>query len=408
MDASEPVVVNVEAFVAFTIAILLLFIGKECTQRSALLRQYSIPEPVIGGFLCAATVAVLYYGFDRQVNFSLNARDMLLLYFFAGIGLRANLKTLIEGGRPLFILLALAASFIILQNLMGMGVATMFGMDPKAGLLSGSISLTGGVGTVLAWAPTFVEELGIENALELGVASNTVGLIAACVVGGPIARYLLNRHKVEPSGDAELDIGVQHDAGQHTELTYYGVLWAWLWLNVTLITGYSLNESLEEAGVRLPMFVSCLLAGILIGNLGRWLTRNRKRRWEEQGTLGLALISDICLGMFLTMALMGLQLWELEGLLGYISVVMVLQITLSVLFTAVLVYRLMGRNYDAVVVSAGFGGITLGSTATAIVNMTAVTQQYGASHQAFIIVPLVCGFFIDIVNALAIGFFVGL
>lgn len=405
---STPIVIQIEGFVAFTIAILLLFVGKAITHRSALLRQYSIPEPVIGGFVCAATVAVLYYGFGRQVMFDLEARDVLLLYFFAGIGLRADIATLIKGGRPLFILLILASSFIVLQNLLGMGVAGAFGMDPKAGLLSGSISLTGGVGTTLAWAPTFVEELGIANAMELGVASNTVGLIAACVIGGPIARYLMQRHRIQPSGDADLDIGVRHDADHTTTLTYYGVLWAWLWLNVCLILGYSLNESLEEAGVKLPMFVSCLIAGIVLGNLGRWLGRNRERRWEAEGQQGLALISDICLGMFLTMALMGLQLWELEGLLAYLSVAMGLQITLSILFTVFLVYRLMGRNYDSVVVSAGFGGITLGSTATAIVNMTAVTQQYGASHQAFIIVPLVCGFFIDIVNALVIGFFVGL
>ncbi|MBY5921712.1 sodium/glutamate symporter [Ferrimonas balearica] len=405
---STPIVIQIEGFVAFTIAILLLFVGKAITQRSSLLRQYSIPEPVIGGFVCAATVAVLYYGFGRQVMFDLEARDALLLYFFAGIGLRADIATLIKGGRPLFVLLILASSFIVLQNLLGMGVAGAFGMDPKAGLLSGSISLTGGVGTTLAWAPTFVEELGIANAMELGVASNTVGLIAACVIGGPIARYLMQRHKIQPSGDADLDIGVRHDADHTTTLSYYGVLWAWLWLNVCLILGYSLNESLEEAGVKLPMFVSCLIAGIVVGNLGRWLGRNRERRWEAEGQQGLALISDICLGMFLTMALMGLQLWELEGLLAYLSVAMGLQITLSILFTLFLVYRLMGRDYDAVVVSAGFGGITLGSTATAIVNMTAVTQQYGASHQAFIIVPLVCGFFIDIVNALVIGFFVGL
>ncbi|MBY6186462.1 sodium/glutamate symporter [Marinobacter hydrocarbonoclasticus] len=408
MTPSTPVPIAIEGFVSFTIAILLLFIGKEITHRSELLRRYSIPEPVIGGFLCAATVGVLYYGFDRMVSFNLEARDVLLLYFFAGIGLRAEIATLIKGGRPLFTLLFLASTFIVLQNLLGMGVAGLYGMDPKAGLLSGSISLTGGVGTTLAWAPTFVEELGIANAMELGVASNTVGLIAACVIGGPIARYLIQRHSVQPSGDTDLDVGVQFDEGERTRLSYYGVLWAWLWLNVCLILGYSLNESLEEAGVRLPMFVSCLIAGIVVGNLGRWLARNRKKRWAAEGEQGLAMISDICLGMFLTMALMGLQLWELEGLLGYLTVAMGLQISLSVLFTVLLVYRLMGKNYDSVVVSAGFGGITLGSTATAIVNMTAVTQQYGASHQAFIIVPLVCGFFIDIVNALVIGFFVGL
>ncbi len=408
MPVSDPILVPVEGFVSFTIAILLLFIGKSLTQRSGLLRKYSIPEPVIGGFVCAASVAVLYYVFGRQIEFDLEARDALLLYFFAGIGLRAELATLVKGGRPLFTLLLLASSFIVLQNLLGMAVAGGFGMDPKAGLLSGSISLTGGVGTTLAWAPTFIDELGIANAMELGIASNTVGLIAACVIGGPIARYLIQRHRIQPSGDSDLDIGVQHDDEHRTHLSYYGVLWAWLWLNVCLMLGYSLNETLEEAGVKLPMFVSCLIAGILVGNLGRWLSRNRVRQWADEGQQGLALISDICLGMFLTMALMGLKLWELEGLVGYLSVAMGLQVALSISFTLLLVYRLMGKNYDAVVVSAGFGGITLGSTATAIVNMTAVTQQYGASHQAFIIVPLVCGFFIDIVNALVIGFFVGL
>ncbi len=407
MDIPAPTLIEVDGFVAFTIAIVLLFFGKGCTLKSNLLRQYSIPEPVIGGFACAAVVALLYYVFDYQLIFDLSVRDSMLLYFFAGIGLNAELKTLLSGGRSLFILLLLAAVFIVLQNLLGMGVASTFGMDPKAGLLSGSISLVGGVGTTLAWAPTFIDEIGVANAMELGVASNTVGLIAACVVGGPIARYLMQRHKVQPSGDADLDIGVQHDADRETSLTYYGVLWAWLWLNITLILGHIINEGLEDAGVRLPLFVSCLVAGILIGNIGRSLART-KGRWDEEGKLGSAMISDLCLGIFLTMALMGLQLWELEGLLGYISVVMVLQIALSILFTLFIVYRLMGRNYDAVVVSAGFGGITLGSTATAIVNMTAVTRQYGASHQAFIIVPLVCGFFIDIVNAMAISFFINL
>ncbi len=405
MDIPASTVIEVPSFIAFTIAIVLLFVGKGFTLKSRLLRQYSIPEPVIGGFACAAIVALLYYVFDIQVNFELEIRDSMLLYFFAGIGLNAELKTLVSGGRSLIILLLLAAAFILLQNLLGMGVAAAFGMDAKAGLLSGSISLVGGVGTTLAWAPTFIEELGVANAMELGVASNTVGLIAACVVGGPVARYLMQRHRVKPSGDANLDIGVQHDADQDTRLTYYGVLWAWLWLNIALILGHIINEGLEEAGVRLPLFVSCLVAGILIGNIGRWLSRS-KGRWDDEGKLGSAMISDICLGVFLTMALMGLQLWELEGLLSYISVVMLLQVGLSVVFTLTLVYRLMGRNYDAVVVSAGFGGITLGSTATAIVNMTAVTRQYGASHQALIIVPLVCGFFIDIVNALVINFFV--
>jgi ESS family glutamate:Na+ symporter len=393
-------------FVSFTLAIILLFLGKTLTSRIEILRRYSIPEPVIGGFLCAAAVGVAYFAFDLKVTFTLEVRDWLLLYFFAAIGLRADIRTLISGGKPLLILLILASTFIFLQNLAGIGVATAFGMDPKAGLMVGSISLTGGVGTALAWAPTFVEKLGISNALELGVAANTVGLISACVIGGPIARYLITRHKLSTSGDERLDIGVEHDRQHTTMVDSYGILWAWLWLNVAMIFGYFLDKALAAGGLQLPLFVSCLIGGILIGNVRNLVLK--KDELYPGAKLGIALISDISLGMFLTMALMGLELWELQGLVLFITVVMVIQILLSILFTLFIVFRLMGRDYEASVISAGFGGISLGSTATAIVNMTAVAKQYGAAHRAFIIVPLVCGFFIDLVNALIINFFVGL
>ena len=393
-------------FVSFTLAIILLFLGKMLTGKVEILRRYSIPEPVIGGFLCAAAVGVAYFAFDLKVTFTLEVRDWLLLYFFAAIGLRADIRTLISGGKPLLILLALATAFIFLQNLAGIGIATAFGMNPKAGLMVGSISLTGGVGTALAWSPTFVKTLGISNALELGVAANTVGLISACVIGGPIARYLITRHKIVPSGDEQLDIGVEHERQRTTMVDSYGILWAWLWLNVAMIFGYFLDKALAAEGLQLPLFVSCLIGGILIGNVRNLVLK--KDEVYPGAKLGIALISDISLGMFLTMALMGLQLWELQGLMLFITVVMVFQILLSILFTLFIVFRLMGKYYESSVISAGFGGITLGSTATAIVNMTAVAKQYGAAHRAFIIVPLVCGFFIDLVNAFIINFFVGM
>ena len=394
------------SFVSFTLAIILLFIGKGLIGKIEILRRYGIPEPVIGGFLCAASVGVVYYFFDLKISFSLEVRDWLLLYFFAAIGLQADVRTLVSGGKPLAILLVLASFFILLQNLIGMGVASAFGMDPKAGLMAGSISLTGGVGTALAWAPTFVESLGIGNALELGVAANTMGLIAACVIGGPIARFLITRNKIQSNSDDRLDIGVGHENEVTTQVDSYGILWAWLWLNVAMIIGYALNEALDVAGLKLPLFVSCLIGGILVGNARNFILK--KDEAYPGAKLGIALISDISLGMFLTMALMGLQVWQLQGLLLFITVVMLFQILLSILFTIFIVFRAMGKDYEASVISAGFGGITLGSTATAIVNMTAVAKQYGAAHRAFIVVPLVCGFFIDLVNALIINFFVGL
>ena len=396
----------VDDFLSFTLAIILLFIGKGLTGKVAILRRYSIPEPVIGGFMCAAGVGVAYFFFDLKVTFSLEVRDWLLLYFFSAIGLQADIRTLISGGKPLAILLVLASFFILLQNLTGMGIAGAFGMDPKAGLMVGSISLTGGVGTALAWAPTFVDSLGITNALELGVAANTVGLIAACVVGGPIARFLITRNNIVTSGDSDLNVGVKRSEELTTRVDAYGFLWSWLWLNITLVLGYFINEALAAGGLRLPLFVSCLMGGIVVGN-ARNLVLGRDEAYPG-AKLGIALISDICLGMFLTMALMGLQLWELQGILLFITVAMLFQVFLSVIFTLFIVFRAMGKDYEASVMCAGFGGITLVSTATAIVNMTAVAKQYGAAPRAFIVVPLVCGFFIDVVNALIINFLVGI
>ncbi|MGI9293926.1 MAG: sodium/glutamate symporter [Pseudomonadales bacterium] len=395
-----------DGFVTFTFAIILLFLGKTAISRIEFLRRYSIPEPVIGGSLCAALVAVCYFFFDIKVIFDFEVRDLLLLYFFTAIGLRADIRTLISGGKPLVILLLLATTFIFLQNLVGIGAATVFGMEPKAGLMVGSISLIGGVGTALAWAPMFVEQLGISNALELGIAANSIGLISAAVIGGPIARFLLTRYKITPSDDTNLDIGVEHEKKYTTQVNSYSILWVLMWLNIAIVCGYFLNEAIEAAGLQLPLFVSCLIGGILLGN-ARNLILKKDELYPGANT-GIALISDVSLGMFLVMALMGLQLWELQGLMVFMSAVMFCQILLSILFTIVVVFRFMGRDYESIVISAGFGGITLGSTATAIVNMSAVAKQYGAAHRAFIIVPLVCGFFIDLVNALIITFFVGL
>lgn len=398
---------QVHGLVSFTLAILLLFLGKTLVQRITFLRQYCIPEPVVGGFVCAAVTSILYFGLNIQVEFDLQVRDILLLYFFAGIGLKSDVRQLIKGGRPLLILLLLASAFIVLQNSLGMGMAEAFGLDPKAGLMVGSISLTGGVGTTLAWAPLFVEKLGISNANELGIASNTVGLIAACVIGGPIANQLIRRHRLTGSMDTALEVGkMEQHSGK--ALDYYDVLWAWMWLNLTLMLGYGLNLLLVDAGITLPKFVSCLFAGIVIHHIVLTVVGEQRLKTWSGASLGLALISDICLGMFLTMALMGLQLWQLSGALLFILSTLTLQVLLTVLYTYFVVFRCMGRDYEASVIASGFGGITLGSTATAIVNMTTVTQKYGAAHQAFLIVPLVCGFFIDLVNAVIIGMFSGL
>lgn len=406
MISPDVLLIHVPALQSFTLAIVLFFVGQWLGSHISLIRRYSIPEPVVGGFLCACLVGLAYFALGIRIEFQLPLRDVLLLYFFAAIGLKSDLRTLLQGGRPLLVLLALASVYIVLQNMLGMSMASLFGMDARAGLMTGSISLTGGVGTTLAWGPRFVNELGIGNALELGMASNMVGMIAACVVGGPIASWLMRRKGVAGSNAAPLDVGLPAEQTR-AYVDYFGVLTAWMWLNVALIMGEALMPLAHRIGLQLPDFVGCLIAGIVLRNtVGQWALRRGNgstaaRHWREMGP-GLALISDLCLSMFLTMALMGLQLWVLQGSLLFVACVLALQITMAVLYSVLIVFRFTGRDYEAAVISAGFGGIALGSTATAIANMTAVTRQHGAAHRAFIIVPLVCGFFIDVVNALVI------
>ena len=395
---------EVSNIISFTLAIVLLFVGKVVLERSALLRQYSLPEAVVGGFLAAIVVSALYFGADTKVTFELDAQPFLLLYFFAGIGLKSDIRDLITGGRPLAVMIALVAVFIVMQNLLGMGVAAALGMDPKAGLMAGSVSLTGGLGTTVAWGPTFIDKLGITNAVELGVAASTLGLITACIIGGPIATYLIKRHNIETSHDDDLDVGQPND-DHHQTVDSYGVLWAWLWLNVSLILGFFFNMGLDALDVNMPLFVSCLVAGIVLGNVGRY---GFPRVTWPGGDLGLALISDISLGMFLVMSLMSMQLWELHGSVLFLAVAMTLQVLMALAFAVWVVYWALGRNYEAAMIAAGFSGLTLGTTATAIVSMTAVAKQYGAAHRAFLLVPLVGGFFIGVINAVVINILVNL
>ncbi|WP_236581301.1 sodium/glutamate symporter [Hydrogenophaga sp. BPS33] len=395
---------DVDPFTSFTLAILLLFIGKGLTRRYSWLQRYNIPEAVVGGMFCALAVCGLYYLVGLRVVFELGARDMLLLYFFAAIGMGTDVRTLREGGRPLVVLLVLACGFMLLQNGLGMAVAEAFGLDPRAGLMASSISLTGGVGTTLAWTPYFVETLGIANAGELGLAANMLGMIAACLVGGPMAAWLMRRHAITPSGQSDVEVGARYEDEAHLRLDYNGVLLALLWLNLALMLGEGLNSLVALTGLTLPAFLGCLMAGIALRSVGQLLAPKPWRLWNwPRMRLGVALISDISLGLFLTMALMGLRLWELEPVVGFIATALALQVLLAVVFTAFVVFRCMGRDYEAVVICSGFGGIALGSTATAIANMSAVVRAYGAAPRAFIVVPLVCGFFIDLVNALVIG-----
>jgi len=395
---------HIGPFLAVTLGIIVLFVGKRINDGVAFLREVSIPEPVTGGLLFSVLFGLVYALTSVAVEFDLAARDVLLVYFFTTIGINASLRDLLAGGKPLIILLAVTIGYMFLQNLTGISVAALFGLPTAVGLLGGTVSLIGGHGTAIAWAPQIAERFDVGNAMEIGIACATFGLILASLMGGPIAKFLINRHKLEPAVVEAPDVGLS-DAQRKEGIGHLDFLDAVLAIHICIVLGLLLNDWVADHGLKLPLFVTCLFAGILVTNLvPRRFPRLTGTRWPTR-TPAMALIADIALGTFLAMSLMSMQLWTLVDLAGPILAILTAQFVVAVAVNLLVIFPALGRNYDAAVVSAGFGGISLGSTPTAMANMSAVAQRYGASHLAFIIVPLVCAFFIDLVNALLIPFF---
>ncbi|WP_216915057.1 MULTISPECIES: sodium/glutamate symporter [unclassified Synechococcus] len=392
-----------ESFATFNIAIVVLAIGRWLNRKVGFLRDFNIPEPVTSGLLVCLLLALIHAINGTEIGFNLQTRDFLLLYFFAAIGLNADIKTLLSGGWPLLILVGTTVGYMLLQNLTGIGMAALLGLNPLVGLLGGSVSLLGGHGTAIAWAPRFAESHGISNALEIGIACATFGLVLASLMGGPIARILIRRHRLktpQASAAASASSAVEGATpdGALEPVTYFSLLGTLFWLNVSLGLGELLHELLKAAGSNLPLFVCCLFAAIFLTNTVPRLLPIRCLAAPRS----LAIVSDIALGIFLTMSLMSLQLWTIASLAGPILSILAAQFVVSFLFALFVVFKVMGRDYEAAVICAGFGGISLGATPTAMANMSAVAQTYGPAHRAFIIVPLVSGFFVDISNAVVI------
>ncbi|NOQ32230.1 MAG: sodium/glutamate symporter [Helicobacteraceae bacterium] len=397
-------VLHFEKFFTVSLAILVLFVGKGLNLRFDLLRNMSIPEPVVGGILFAIFFALLHLVTNISIDFNLENRDFLLIYFFTTIGLSSNFSDIIKGGKPLLILLTITITYMVLQNVIGISVAKLIGIEPLTGLLSGTVSLIGGHGTAIAWAPVFSEK-GIEHAIELGIAAATFGLILASLMGGPIASYLINKHDLKPNEEdiqIGVNVGVSYDEAE-PKIDYIAFLHAIIAIHVSIMVGYFINLGFEELGLMLPQFVTALFAGILYSTfvMPRLKTRFPWLDWKARNS-AMSLIADISLGIFLAMSLMSMQLWVVFYVAGPMLIIIVVQLIFALCFVVFVVFKIMGSNYDAAVIASGFSGISLGSAATAMANMTAVSEKYGASRLAFLVVPLVCAFFMDLANAVLI------
>jgi ESS family glutamate:Na+ symporter len=400
VTSSGPITVS--ALLALTFGIVAYFAGARLTQRVRLLSAYSIPEPVSGGLLAALLALTVVLITGREISYDLAARDALLVYFFSSIGLNARLDDLKRGGGVLALMLALTIGFMVLQTFVGLGVAQLFGLPAAAGVMLGTASLIGGHGTAIAWGPTISGTYGVTGGAELGIAMATIGLIVASLLGGPIAKLLIERRKLAPETSEPVATAAAPDPVALDPVTSAGLMRAVLALNIAVLLGSAVHELLVAAGVMLPLFVPCLIMGIVLSNT---VPRVMPALPWPAGSAAMALISEFSLSVFLAMSLMSMELWTLASSAGVLLVAVAAQALVAAGFILFVVFPVLGGNYFAAVMAAGSTGLMLGATPTAIANMNAVTQRYGPAPLAFIVLPLVSAFFVDLVNAVAIQSF---
>ena len=398
------------AFYTLIAAVIVLLLGRLLVNKIDFLKRYNIPEPVAGG-LVAAIVSLLvnqFWGYSITTSSALQTSFMLI--FFASIGLSANFTKLRQGGIGLIIFLIAISTFIVVQNIVGISLATLLGIDPLIGLIAGSITLTGGHGTAGAWGEILETQYGIQGALALGMASATFGLIIGGLIGGPLAKTLINRHQLAvPRTDEQIEKRDNTPADQDSNefipfeyphqvrlitadnaITTLG-LFAGCLAFAEFMTGAAKGTMFE-----LPTFVWALAGGVILRNV---LESIFKVNIFDRA---IDVFGNASLSLYLAMALLSLKLWQLADLAGPLMVILGAQTLTMALYAAFVTFRLMGKNYDAAVLAAGHCGFGMGATPTAVANMQAITNMYGPSYKAFLIVPLCGAFFVDLINVAVI------
>ena len=389
------------------LAVLVLYMGRILNKYIPFLTKYNIPEPVAGGLVGAILFYIIHHFAGYTISVSKPMQDTFMLMFFASIGLSANFAKLREGGKPLMIFLVAISVFVLVQNGVGMVVASAVGLDPLMGVIAGSIALIGGLGTAGAWGPIFETKYAVAGALPMGIASATFGMVIGGLMGGPLARYLIRKHQLAAPLNSE--VRKEKNTAPLTENEYafeapykvrlitadnaivtlgmfaFALAFAELMKNMTMGTAFEL-----------PTFVWALAGGILLRNV---VETGFKREIFDRS---IDVFGNTALALYLAMALVSLKLWQLADLAIPMIILLIAQSIAMWVFAVYVSFRVMGKNYDSAVLASGLCGFGMGATPNAIANMQAITNMYGPSHKAFLIVPLVGAFFIDLVNVVVI------
>ena len=405
-------------------ATLVLLLGRLLVTKIKLLQNFNIPEPVAGGLLMSFLVYLLYtvtglsfengltFGEGISLNFDKGLQDSFMLFFFTSIGLSADLSRLKSGGVGLFIFLGIVALFIVVQNIVGIGLASAFGLEPIIGLVTGSITLTGGHGTAGAWGKVLEQDYHIQGATALGMASATFGLVLGGLIGGPVARRLVNKMGRKPlseeaqknNNDNDTEVGVFEQPEKQRLITSKSAIETMALFAACLSFSALMDSETVKAffpeKFTLPQFVWALFFGVFLRNI---LTYVFKIKMFDRA---IDVFGNASLSLFLGIALLNLKLWQLLDLALPMLVILAVQTFVMSTYAYFVTYRLMGKDYDAAVLAGGHCGFGLGATPTAVANMQSITDKFGPSHKAFLIVPMVGAFFVDFVNAFILTGFV--
>lgn len=404
--------IAVDPYYTLIVATLVLLVGRLMVDRIKFLQDFNIPEPVAGGLLAAVIIYILHASTGVSFAFDKGLQDSFMLIFFSSIGLSADFSRLKAGGVGLVLFLLVVSAFIVVQNVVGVGLAGALGLDPIIGLVTGSITLTGGHGTAGAWGKVLEEQHHIVGATDLGMASATFGLVLGGLIGGPVARKLVNKMGMKPSAkaaqlhdtaDTAIDDVFEH-AHQRRLITANAAVETMALFAACLAFSALMTtpevKSFLPSWFTLPQFVWALLFGVLLRN---FLTSAFKVNMFDRA---IDVFGNASLSIFLGIALLNLKLWQLLDLALPMLIILAVQTAIMALYAYFVTYRFMGKDYDAAVLAAGHCGFGLGATPTAVANMQSVTERFGPSHKAFLIVPMVGAFFIDFVNAFILTGFV--
>lgn len=387
------------------LAAIVLFVGYGIRRRVNVLDRFNVPAPVIGGFLFAALALTLRQTGVLGFELDTTLQSPLMVAFFTTIGLGASLGLLRIGGPQVLLFWGIATALAVVQNAVGVGLAKVMGVDPLLGLITGSITMTGGHGTGAAFGKLIEDQYAFPGAVTLALAAATFGLVSGGLIGGPIGTRLIHRHRLSPgptpvptpdagyerlSLDQEIDVEPPGDAPtSYTMLKALTVILVAMWAG-SLVSGWLGRY------VTLPGYIGAMLCAAVLRNLadGTKLVRIDPRIVDDLGTIALSL--------FLSMALMSLRLWELLELALPMLVILTVQVAVVAAFAWLVTFRFMGRDYDAAVMAAGHCGFGLGATPNAVANMTSLVERFGPAPRAFLVLPMVGAFFIDFTNALVI------